>query len=96
MSVVWLNNKTRRGRSKSVVVPKNIGAVQKLIMQDGHVIYCENETALGISSIIIYKILHERLGLLLFPVQFAKSKKYSKLVQINAQNNIITASKKRV
>ena len=41
---------------------ENIDAVQKLIMQDRHVTYCEIETTLGISSTSIYKILHDHLA----------------------------------
>ena len=40
----------------------DINAVQKLIIQDRHVIYCEIKAALGISSTSIYKILHEHLA----------------------------------
>ena len=53
-----LTDEFRKGRPKSVVGPENINAVQKLIMQDRHVTYCEIETTLGISSPNIYKILH--------------------------------------
>ena len=51
----------RKGRPKSVVGPENINAVQKMIMQDRHVTYCEIEATLGISSTSIYKILHKHL-----------------------------------
>ena len=40
----------RKGRPKSVVGPENINTVQKLIMQDRHVAYCEIEVTLGLSS----------------------------------------------
>ncbi|GBP93620.1 hypothetical protein EVAR_69521_1 [Eumeta japonica] len=40
----------KKGRSKSVVVPQNIDAMRKLIMQDNHVTYCEIKTSLGISD----------------------------------------------
>ena len=46
-----------KGRSKSVVGPENINAVQKLIMQDRHVTYCKIETTLGISSTSIWGII---------------------------------------
>ena len=46
----------RKGR------PKCINALQKLIMQDRRVTYCEIEATLGISSTSIYKILHEHLA----------------------------------
>ena len=59
-----LTDEFRKGRPKSVVVPENINAVQKLIMQDRHVTYCEIEATLGISSTSIYKILHEYLAVL--------------------------------
>ena len=36
--------------------------MQKLIIQDRHVTYCEIEATLGISPISIYKILHEHLA----------------------------------
>ena len=52
----------RKDRPKTVVGPENINALQKLIMQDRHVIYCEIEATLGISSTRIYKILHENLA----------------------------------
>ena len=55
-------NEFRKGRPKSVVGPENINAVQKLIMQDCHVTYCEIEGTLGISSNSIYKILHGHLA----------------------------------
>ena len=51
-----------KGRSKSVVGPENINAVQKLTMQDRHMTYCEIEVTLGISSTSIYKILYEHLA----------------------------------
>ena len=47
----------------SVIGAKYIIAAQKLIMQDRHVIYCEIEATLGISSTSIYKILHEHLAM---------------------------------
>ena len=45
-----LTDQFYNGRPKSVVGPENINAVQKLIMQDRHVTYCEIEATLGISS----------------------------------------------
>ena len=39
-----------KGRPKSVVRPENINALQKLIMQDRYVTYCETEATLGIRS----------------------------------------------
>ena len=57
-----LTDEFRKGCTKSVVRPENINAVQKLIMQDRHVTYCEIEATLGISSTSIYKILHEHLA----------------------------------
>ena len=57
-----LTDEFRKDRPKSVVGPENINAVQKLIMQDLHVTYCEIKATLGISSISIYKILHEHLA----------------------------------
>lgn len=56
-----LQNELREGRPKSVVVPKNIDAVQKLIMLDRHVTYREIEASLGISSTSVKLILHEHL-----------------------------------
>ncbi|KYQ52657.1 Integrator complex subunit 4 [Trachymyrmex zeteki] len=49
-------------RQICVCVSENIDAVQKLIMQDRHLTYCEIETILGISSTSIYKILHDHLA----------------------------------
>ena len=57
-----LTDESREGHPKSVVMSENIDAVQKLIMQDRHVTYCEIETTLGISSTSIYKILHDHLA----------------------------------
>ena len=51
----------RKGRPKSVVGPENINVVQKLIMQDRHVTYCETEATLGITSTSIHEKLHEHL-----------------------------------
>ena len=51
----------RKDRPKSVVGPENINAVQKLIMQDRYVTYCETEATLGMTSASIYKILHGHL-----------------------------------
>ena len=56
-----LSDKFRKGRPKSVTF-SYINAVQKLIMQDRHVTYCEIEATLGISSTSIYKILHGHLA----------------------------------
>ena len=58
-----LTNEFRRSRPKSVVGLENINAVQKLILQDHHLTYCEIETTLGISSTSIYTILHEHLAM---------------------------------
>ena len=44
----------RRGLPKLVFGPENINAVQKLIMQDRYVTYCEIEATLDISSTSIY------------------------------------------
>ena len=57
-----LTDEFRKGRPKLVVGPKNCNAVQKLVIQDHHMIYCEIEATLGISSASIYKILHEHLS----------------------------------
>ena len=51
-----LSDEFCKDRPKSVVGPENINAVQKLIMQDCYVIYCEFEATLGISSTSIYNI----------------------------------------
>ena len=56
-----LTDEFRKGRSKSVVGPENINAVQKLITQDSNVTYCEIKATLGISSTSIYKIFHGHL-----------------------------------
>lgn len=57
-----LQDESREGRPKSVVVPKNIDAVLELIKQDRHVTYREIEASLDISMTSINKILHEHLG----------------------------------
>ena len=56
-----LQDEFREGRTKSIVVPETIAAVHQLILQDRHVTYCEIETTLGISGIIIHSILYEHL-----------------------------------
>ena len=56
-----LTDQFRKGRPKSVVGPENINAVQKLIMQDRYMTYCETDGTLSISSTSIYQILHEHL-----------------------------------
>ena len=43
-----LQDEFRKGRPKSVVVPKTIDVVRQLILQNRRVTYCENETTLGI------------------------------------------------
>ena len=57
-----LNDEFRKDRPKSVVGPENIYAVQKLIMQDRHVTYCEIEATLGIISTSMHIILHAHLA----------------------------------
>ena len=57
-----LQDEFREGRPKSVVVLETIDAVRQLILQDGHVTYCEIETTLGISGTSIHSILHEYLA----------------------------------
>jgi len=57
-----LKDEVKEGRPKSVVVPANIDAVQKLIAADRHVTYHEIELRLGISMMSIHKTLHEHLG----------------------------------
>ena len=58
-----LTDEFRKERSKSVVEPDNINALQKLLMQDRHMTYCEIEATLGISPTSIYKILQLHLAL---------------------------------
>ena len=58
-----LTDEFRKDRPKSVFGSENINAVQKLIIQDRHVAYCEIEATLGISFTNIYKILHEHLAM---------------------------------
>ena len=53
-----LQDKLRKGRLKSVVVPKTIDALRQLILQNRHVTYCEMATTLGISGTSIHSILH--------------------------------------
>jgi [histone H3]-lysine36 N-dimethyltransferase SETMAR len=57
-----LTDEFREGRPKSVVVPQNIDAVEKMIREDRHVTYREIEATLGISMTSIHKILHEHLA----------------------------------
>ena len=57
-----LTDEFRKDRPKLVVGTENINAVQKLIMQNRHVTYCEIEATLGISSSSIYETLHEHFS----------------------------------
>lgn len=57
-----LTDEVKAGRPKSVVVPQNIEAVRKLIMDDRHVTYREIEATLGISMTSINSILHDHLA----------------------------------
>ncbi|GFS82437.1 putative DD34D transposase [Nephila pilipes] len=57
-----IQDESRAGRPKSVVVPEKINAVRELIKQDRHVTYLEIEASLDISMISINKILHEHLS----------------------------------
>ena len=57
-----LQDESREGHPKSVVVPETIYAVRELIFQDRHVTYREIETTLGISGTSIHSILHELLS----------------------------------
>ena len=56
-----LQDKIRKGRPKSVVVPETTDAVRQLILQDRHVTYREIETTLGISGTSLHSILHQDL-----------------------------------
>lgn len=57
-----IQDESRAGRPKSVVVPENINVVRELIKQDRHVTYREIEASLDISMTSINKILHEHLS----------------------------------
>ncbi|GFT08475.1 metabotropic glutamate receptor [Nephila pilipes] len=57
-----IQDESRVGRPKSVVVPEKINAVRELIKQDRHVTYREIEASLDISMTSINKILHEHLS----------------------------------
>ncbi|GFS53078.1 glutamate receptor ionotropic, delta-1 [Nephila pilipes] len=57
-----IQDESRAGRLKSVVVPEKINAVRELIKQDRHVTYREIEASLDISMTSINKILHEHLS----------------------------------
>ncbi|GFS79745.1 uncharacterized protein NPIL_406641 [Nephila pilipes] len=57
-----IQDESRAGRPKSVVVPEKINAVRELIKQDRHVTYREIEASLDISMTSINKILHEHLS----------------------------------
>ena len=54
-----IQNEFRPGRPKLIIVPENINGVQKLIKQDLHVKYYENDVSLNISMPGINDILHE-------------------------------------
>ena len=58
-----LKDEFRKGAPKAAVVPENIDALRKLIMQDRHVTYREIEASLEISFTSIHSILHEHLAL---------------------------------
>ncbi|GFU41222.1 hypothetical protein NPIL_661871 [Nephila pilipes] len=57
-----IQDESRAGRPKSVIVPEKINAVRELIKQDRHVTYREIEASLDISMTSINKILHEHLS----------------------------------
>ncbi|GFT77831.1 hypothetical protein NPIL_505341 [Nephila pilipes] len=57
-----IQDESRAGRPKSVVVPEKINAVRELIKQDRHVTHREIEASLDISMTSINKILHEHLS----------------------------------
>lgn len=57
-----LTDEVKAGRPKSVVVPQNIEAVRKLIMDDRHVTHREIEATLDISMTSINSILHDHLA----------------------------------
>lgn len=57
-----VSDESREGRPKSVVNPKNIDAVRKMIEEDRHVTYREIEATLGISKTAIQSILQEHLA----------------------------------
>ncbi|GFT19851.1 uncharacterized protein NPIL_606111 [Nephila pilipes] len=57
-----IQDESRAGRPKSVVVPEKINAVCELIKQDRHVTYREIEASLDIRMTSINKILHEHLS----------------------------------
>ena len=57
-----VSDESREGRPKSVVNPKNIDAVRKMIEEDRHVTYHEIEATLGISKTAIQSILQEHLA----------------------------------
>lgn len=56
-----LKHEVKEGRPNSVVVPKNVVAVRKLVVGIRHVTYSEME-CLSVSTTRIHKILHEHLG----------------------------------
>ena len=53
-----LTDEFRKDCPKSVIGPENINTVQKLIIQDRYVTYCEIEATLGISPSSIYKYIN--------------------------------------
>lgn len=55
----FVSDGCRVSRPKSVVVPKNIAAVHRMIKEDRHVTYRQIEASLGISQTAIQPILHE-------------------------------------
>ena len=57
-----LQDEFRKGRPKSVVVPKTIDAVRQLVLQNRHVTYREIATTLGISGTSIHLILDEHFS----------------------------------
>ncbi|CAH1959536.1 unnamed protein product [Acanthoscelides obtectus] len=59
---VSLSDDPRVGAPKTAVTQENVDAVRKLIIEDRHVTYRENEASLKILKTSIQKILHEELG----------------------------------
>lgn len=89
-----LSSECREGRPKTVFVPENIDAIQKSIMQDRQVAYCQIEANLLISSTSIYKILQDHLAkqtlvlLVTFHVIRQNLKKMLKKYKVGVSKNL--------
>lgn len=63
--ITFLNSFIKRGNEslpKSVIVPRTIHDIQNLLMERGHVFYCEVQATVHVTSINTYKIFHDHFS----------------------------------